>query len=107
MSRPETWLVIVLAALVTLLERGSFLLTQSEAPLPPVVRRGLRYVPASVFAAITVPALAEPSGNAIGPVDLRLLAGAAAAVVAWRTRDVTLTFVVGMVVLWLLTWALA
>src|SRR5690554_3534533 len=105
MSRPEVWLAIGLAALVTLVERGSFLLTQTEAPLPPLVRRSLRFVPASVFAAITVPALLEPSGNAIGSVDLRLLAGVAAAAVAWRTRNVTLTFAVGMVVLWLLTWA--
>lgn len=107
MTRPEIWLAIALAALVTLMERGSFLLTQSEAPLPPLVRRCLRFVPASVFAAITVPALLQPSGNALGPVDLRLLAGLVAAAVAWRTRNVTLTFVVGMVVLWILTWALA
>lgn len=107
MTRPEIWLAIALAALVTLMERGSFLLTQSEAPLPPLVRRCLRFVPASVFAAITVPALLQPSGNDLGPVDLRLLAGLVAAAVAWRTRNVTLTFVVGMVVLWILTWALA
>ncbi len=104
MSRPEVWLAIALAALVTLAERGSFLLTQSEAPLPPLVRRCLRYVPAAVFAAITIPALAQPSGSGVGAVDVRLLAGVVAAAVAWRTRNVTLTFVVGMVVLWLLSW---
>lgn len=106
MSRPEVWLAIALAALVTLAERGSFLLTQSESPLPPLVRRCLRYVPAAVFAAITIPALAQPSGTGVGPVDVRLLAGTAAALVAWRTRNVTLTFVVGMVVLWLISWVL-
>ena len=99
MSRPEIWLAIALAALVTLIERGTFLLTQREAPLPPLVRRCLRFVPASVFAAITVPALAQPSGNSIGPIDLRLLAGVVAAAVSWRTRNVGLTLVVGMVVL--------
>ncbi len=104
MTRPEVWLVIALAALVTLAERGSFLVTRGQAPLPPLVRRSLRYVPAAVFAAITVPALFQPSGVAVGPIDVRLLAGVVAAAAAWRTRDVTITFVIGMVALWLLTW---
>ena len=106
MSRPEVWLIIVLAALVTLAERGSFLLSKSEAPLPPFVKRSLRYVPAAVFAAIALPAVTQPSGVGVGPVDVRLLAAVVAAGVAWTTRNVTLTFVVGMGVLWLLSWAL-
>lgn len=105
MSCLEVWLVIVLAALVTLAERGSFLLGKGDAPLPPVLKRTLKFVPAAVFAAIALPALTQPSGVAVGPVDARLLAGAVAGVVAWRTRNVTLTFVVGMVSLWLLGWA--
>lgn len=104
MSRPEVWLIFVLAALVTLAERASFLITKSEAPLPPLVKRTLRYVPAAVFAAIAVPALARPSLVSLGPVDVRLVAGVVAALVAWRTRNVTLTFVVGMAALWALTW---
>ena len=69
MSRPEVWLVIVLAALVTLAERGSFLLGKGDAPLPPVLKRTLKFVPAAVFAAIALPALTQPSGVAVGPVD--------------------------------------
>ncbi|HZW27481.1 MAG TPA: AzlD domain-containing protein [Trueperaceae bacterium] len=107
MSRPEVWLVIVLSALVTLAERGAFLITTSRRPLPPLLQRALRYVPAAVFAAITLPALTRPSGVGLGPLDVRLLAGLVAGVVAWRTRNVTLTFVVGMALLWLLSWALA
>lgn len=104
LSRPEVWLIIVLAALVTLGERASFLVTKGETPLPPFIKRTLRYVPAAVFAAIALPALAQPSQVALGPVDVRLVAGLIAAVVAWRSRNVTLTFVVGMLVLWALTY---
>lgn len=106
MSRPEVWMIIVLAALVTLAERGSFLLTRSELPLPGLIKRTLRYVPAAVFAAIAMPALAQPSGVALGPVDVRLLAGVVAALFAYKTRNVTLTFVVGMAALWSLSWLL-
>lgn len=103
LSRPEVWLIILLAALVTLAERASFLVTKGETPLPPLIKRTLKYVPAAVFAAIALPALAQPSLVALGPLDVRLLAGLIAAFVAWRSRNVTLTFVVGMLALWALT----
>lgn len=104
MSRPEVWLIIVLAALVTLAERASFLIAKRQTPLPPLMRRALRYVPAAVFAAIAVPAIARPGLVAFGPFDVRLIAAVAAAFIAWKTRNVTLTFVIGMAVLWALTW---
>jgi len=106
LSRPEVWLIIVLAALITLAERGVFLLSRTSAPLPPVIKRALRFVPAAVFAAIAVPALAQPSGTALGPIDVRLLAGIIGAAVAWKTRNLTVTFLVGMAALWSLSWLL-
>ena len=36
----------------------------------------------------------------------RLLAGVVAGLVAWRTRNVTVTFLAGMAALWLLSWTL-
>jgi branched-subunit amino acid transport protein len=56
-----------------------------------------------VMAALVLPALV----NVNGAIDLslgneRLLAGALAAFVAWRTRQVLLTLAVGMAALWLL-----
>jgi branched-subunit amino acid transport protein len=53
-------------------------------------------VPPAVLAAIVAPAIAQPSGAALGPIDLRLLAGAVAGVVAYRTRSIATTFVAGM-----------
>ena len=106
MSRPELWLLIAGMALLTFLLRSSFLLAAGSLKLPPLLRRSLTYVPPAVLAAIVVPALAQPSGTALGPVDVRLAAGAVAAVVAWRTHSIVATFSVGMLVLWGATWLL-
>lgn len=106
MSRPELWFTIAGMALITFTLRSSFLLAANRLTLPPLLRRSLTYVPPAVLAAIVAPALAQPSGAALGPVDLRLVAGALAAVVAWRTRSILATFAVGMAALWGLTWLL-
>lgn len=106
MSRPELWVTIAGMALITFTLRSSFLLAANRLTLPPLLRRSLTYVPPSVLAAIVAPALAQPSGAGLGPVDLRLVAGAVAAVVAWRTRSIVATFAVGMAALWGLTWLL-
>jgi branched-subunit amino acid transport protein len=102
-SRPELLLLIVAMALVTLAERASFLLLHDRLAIPPFLRRALAYVPAAVLAAIVTPALFQPSGVALGPIDVRLLAGALAGAVAWRTRSVIATFGAGMVALWILS----
>jgi branched-subunit amino acid transport protein len=67
--------------------------------LPP--GRLLRQIPPAALASIVVPALLRPEGH----LDLfqpRLAAGVAAAVVAWRTRNVGLTLAVGLVGLYAL-----
>ena len=104
MSRPELLALVALMAIVTLAERASILVLGDRLALPPFVRRALAYVPAAVLAAIVAPALFQPSGTAIGPVDVRLLAGLVAGVVAWRTKSVLATFASGMVALWALSY---
>jgi branched-subunit amino acid transport protein len=104
MSRPELLLLIALMALVTLAERASFLALRDRFVMRPFIGRALAYVPPAVLAAIVTPALFQQSGVAIGPVDVRLLAGLLAGVVAWRTRSVIATFAAGMSVLWALTY---
>jgi branched-subunit amino acid transport protein len=64
--------------------------------LPGPLRSALRMIPPSALAALVAPALLRPAGT----IDLAqpyLLAGAIAAVVAWTTRSVLGTIVVGMV----------
>ncbi len=106
MNRPDLWFTIAAMALLTFALRASFLLAADRLVLPPLLGRSLTYVPPAVLAAIVLPALAQPSGVGVGPFDLRLLAGAVAGVVAWRTRSILATFAAGMVTLWGLTWLL-
>jgi branched-subunit amino acid transport protein len=69
--------------------------------MPDWLRRALRFVPAAALAALVFPALTHPAGHLDFSLNnFRLLAGLGGAIVAWRTRNVLLTIVVGMVLLW-------
>lgn len=93
------WLTIVLASAGTFALRMSFLSVAGRlVDLPPGAQRVLRQIPPAVLAALVVPSLLRPHGE----LDLwqpELVAGVVAALVSWRTRNVGLTLVVGMVVL--------
>lgn len=94
------WLVILLAGLLTYGTRLSFILLLDRIKVPNWFRRGLRFVPAAVLSAIILPELA--SRNAVLDLSLRnpqLYAGALAVLVAWRTKNVLLTIIVGMAAL--------
>ncbi|CAN5618743.1 hypothetical protein BH18ACT1_BH18ACT1_16100 [soil metagenome] len=94
MSR--VWTAIVLAGAGTFAMRASFLVAAERlASVPPLVSRLLRQIPPAALAAIVVPALVRPEGS-LDLLHPRLAAGAIAAVVAWRTRNVALTLLVGM-----------
>jgi branched-subunit amino acid transport protein len=103
-TRGELALLIALMAVVTLALRASFLVLGDRLVLPPFVRRALAFVPAAVLAAIVAPALFQDSGVSVGPVDVRLIAGLLAGIVAWRTSSVLATFGSGMVTLWTLSY---
>lgn len=104
MSRAGLWVVIVGGMAVTFGIRLSFVAFLPPERLPPVFRRGLRYVPPAVLAAIILPALTRPTGVLdLSFGNVRLLAGIVAALVAWRSRNIWLTIVVGLAALWILT----
>jgi branched-subunit amino acid transport protein len=97
------WLVILLGGLLTYLTRLSFILLLGQWELPGWLLRLLRYVPPAVLSAVVFPELFLPGGAPdFSPGNLRLAAGLAAALVAWRTRNALLTIVSGMLVLLLL-----
>jgi branched-subunit amino acid transport protein len=101
------WAMIIGAGAVTFLMRLSFLGALKPHHLSPRVRAPLRFVAASVFAAIIVPQiLIRDDAIAIGPDNLRLLATIAAAAIAWFTRSVLWTIIGGMIALWTLQWIL-
>lgn len=98
------WLLLFAMGAVTFASRISMIALLGRIEIPDAVRRALRYVPPAVLSAIIAPELLRPAG----PLDLsfgnvRLLAGIAATVVAWRTRNVILTVMAGMGLMWLLS----
>jgi branched-subunit amino acid transport protein len=95
------WLILIAAGLLTYLTRLSFIALLGKWQPPEIVRRALRYVPPAVLTAIIFPELLLRGGQ-FTPVNPRLIAGALATVVAWRTRNIILTICVGMVTLLIL-----
>lgn len=90
-------LLILGMALVTFAIRYGVLALVGRFDLPEQVQRGLRYVPPAVLSAIIAPALLMPEGRLqIGPGNAHLIAGVVATLVAWRTKSLTLTILVGM-----------
>jgi branched-subunit amino acid transport protein len=92
----EVWFAIVLAGAGTFAMRASFIAAATRlATVPPWADRILRQIPPAALAAIVLPALIRPEGT----VDLlqpRLAAGVLAGLVAWKTRNVLLTLVLGI-----------
>ena len=98
----RVWLTIGLAGIGTYAMRASFLaFAHRLATVPPWAQRLLRQIPPAALASIVVPALVRPGGE-LGIWQPRLAAGLLAGLVAWRTRNVALTLVVGMAALMLL-----
>lgn len=99
------WLTLIAIGVITFAYRFSFIFFLERIRLPLWVDRPLRFVPVAALTAIIVPELLVPSGQ----LDLswqneRLLAGALAALVAWRTHNVLLTIGLGMLCLYSLQW---
>ena len=97
------WIVIILMGAVTYGLRLSLIALMGRFEVPPLVSRGLRFVPPAVLSAIILPELVQPAGTLnLSLGNLRLVAGVLAIVIAWRTRNVLLTVGAGMAGLWLL-----
>jgi branched-subunit amino acid transport protein len=97
-SATTVWLVVLAVAVGTLAYRLSFfVLLDRVGDLPPLLERGLAYLPPAVFAAIALPGVVLLDGTlALSVANERLVAAAVAAVVAWRTGSLVATVVVGM-----------
>ena len=94
------WLLILVAGLLTFGTRLSFILLLHRLKVPGWFLRALRFVPMAVLSAIILPQLI--ARNSVLDISFRnpkLYAGALAILVAWRTRNVLLTILAGMVAL--------
>ena len=71
--------------------------------LAPWLERSLRYVPAATLAGLVFPALLLQNNKlALSISNDRLIAGILAAIIAYYTRNVLVTIIFGLVVLWIL-----
>lgn len=103
MNALSIWLFFILLAIGTFVLRLSFIYLFGKVDMPGWLRRALRFVPASVLAALVFPALTYPNGTLDLSLDnVRLLAGIGGALVAWKTSNVLWTIAVGMVLFWIL-----
>jgi len=100
----KLWLVFIAGGVFTYLTRLSFIALFGRQEIPPLVQRSLRFVPPAILSAIIFQELFIRSGQIdISASNLRLMAGLAAGIVAWRIRQPLLVILIGMAVLVLLT----
>jgi branched-subunit amino acid transport protein len=103
MNGLPVWLLFIALAAGTFALRFSFVYLFGKVDMPDWLRRALRFVPASVLAALVFPALTYPNGALdLSMGNLRLLAGLGGALVAWKTKNILWTIAVGMVLFWIL-----
>jgi branched-subunit amino acid transport protein len=103
MSVASLWFLFIAIGLGTFLLRFLFIYLFGKIAMPDWLQRALRFVPAAALAALVFPALTHPAGHLdLSLQNFRLLAGLGGAIIAWKTRNVLLTILVGMVLLWIL-----
>ncbi len=103
MSTASIWLLFLAIGLGTFTLRFLFIYLFGKIEMPDWLRRALRFVPAAALAALVFPTLTHPAGHLdLSLQNFRLLAGLGGAIVAWRTRNVLFTILIGMALLWIL-----
>jgi branched-subunit amino acid transport protein len=103
MSTSTLWLTLLGAGAVTFALRLSFIALLGRIEIPLFFERVLRFVPAAVLTAVVIPLLIYANGSLeLSLSNERLLTGAFAALICWRTRSVLLTLIGGMAMLWTL-----
>jgi branched-subunit amino acid transport protein len=96
---------MIVAGLLTYAQRLSFIIIFERTEIPGLVRRALRLVPPAVLTAIIFPELFLHGGSLDLSLDNhRLIAGFLATIVAWYSKNVVLTILVGMAFLLLLAY---
>lgn len=101
------WTLIVIVGVGLYAIRLSFLQLRGLVDeFPPALERALVYLPVAVLAALIFPAVFTLDWTIGSVVNARAVAASMAVVVAWRTRSMVATIVVGMAVLWTVTYLL-
>ena len=94
-----TLLVIVGLAVVTVVARSFFFISDSAWQLPHWAQRGLQYAPIAALSAVVIPEIVMSQGELITTwQDARLFAAAAGVAIYFAKRNVLLTILGGMAV---------
>ena len=102
------WLMLLIIGLITYAIRLSCIGLLGQREMPALLLKALRFVPITVLPAIILPQLFLRNNTLVLSVqNPRWIAGIIATIVAWRTRNVLLTILVGMVALWVLQFLLS
>jgi branched-subunit amino acid transport protein len=97
------WFVLIASGLLTFAIRLSFILIVGHRQISSLLMRALRFVPPAVLTAIILPEIVMPGGNTfLSFQNARLFSGLIAIIVAWRTRSILSTILVGMATLWII-----
>ena len=97
------WLTFLVLGVLTFLTRYSFIAIFDKIEPPRNLKRALRFVPIAVLSAIIGPELLFSNNTFLWTLNNpRLLAGIIATGVAYKTRNVVLTILVGMAAFWIL-----
>jgi branched-subunit amino acid transport protein len=97
------WLPVILFGVGTFLLRFIFIWAFGRGEIRSEIKRALRFVPASVLAALVAPNVILIQGTSSFSIsNERLWAGVIAAAIAWRTKNMFLTISSGMASLWVL-----
>ena len=100
MNSLEALVTIIGLAIVTLVTRCFFFISERELVLPQWVQRGLRYAPLAALTAVVLPEIVMSHGELIDTWrDARLFAVAAASAYFFWRRGILGTILVGMAVL--------
>ena len=98
MSQFEILMIVGMMA-VTFGVRYPVLALVSRFTLPRPVLEALKFIPPAVLTAIIVPAVLMPNGTLdVSYTNAYLVAAVASALLAWRTKNLLLTIVMGMLI---------
>ena len=99
------WLTMIGVGILTFLIRFSFIALLERWQTPAMAQRALRFVPVAVLTAIIIPELVLNTGTLnLSPANPRLLAALVAVLVAWRTKNIVMTILIGMAAFWLMAY---
>ena len=100
-AQTDAWtlMVIVGLAVITVLTRCFFFLSDQAWQLPNWAQRGLQYAPLAALSAVVIPEIVMSQGQLVTSwQDARLFSAVVGAAVFFWRRDVLLTIVLGMAV---------